>query len=777
MAQITLFSAGIAFAVAILVLRREPFIGRGKLFLLLVALGLWSLLSWLHTISSDTALRILIAQSQHLAIHAVPILWLFMALRVVGRPMLTNRGIALLSVVPGIAVIMAWTNAWHGLFWRTIVPFEDRLIYTPGPFFWIIATYDYVLLLIAFVLIVRAIPRTPAPFRSQLYTLLLASSLPWFANSVYIFQLFPIPGLDPTPIAFVLTGLLTAWALTNQRLFDLVPIARSILIEQMRDGVIVLDQQQRILDHNPAALSMSGLYGSQIGKTLQQVLPELAAAVERSAATNSVNIIEGFGPRHAAIEVSATALIGRGGNWSGWLIALRDMTVQQRLLHDLRTERDFVLQVMQTMGEGLYVTDVEGQITFANAAYARLSGYPADELIGRSLRDVVVESDHVLLEHMWAERTAGRSSAYLLSLRRANGGSATIQVTGTPRYVDGQFAGSVAVVTDLSERLAQEAALRTAEQTLRSFFDSVSVLMGIVEIHGDDIVHITGNTEAATFLGVAMEQLPGTSSLALGMPADLIERWIQALRESALWERPVEFDYVQETAQGTRWLAATVNCIGPAPNGKIRYAYVTSDITARKTLEQQLRQTQEQLELANAQLSEAARTDGLTGLRNRRAFDQRLREEINRVERGSGELALLLIDVDHFKPYNDTYGHLAGDEILRTVAQIFRAQLREYDLAARYGGEEFALILPNTNESQAQVIAERIRHTIAGHPWAQRPVTVSIGVTAWQMGQTPEQMIAQADEALYTAKADGRDRVVVCLPVRHASDTGSTERP
>lgn len=263
--------------------------------------------------------------------------------------------------------------------------------------------------------------------------------------------------------------------------------------------MIVLDQQQRIIDHNPAALSMSGLHGSQIGKPLQQVSPELAAAVEHSAATNSVNIIEGFGPKRAAIEVSATALIGRGGNWSGWLIALRDMTVQQRLLHDLRTERDFVLQVMQTMGEGLYVTDAEGQITFANAAYARLSGYPADELIGRSLRDVVVEGDHVLLEHIWAERKTGQSSAYLLSLRRANGGSAIIQVTGTPRYVDGQFAGSVAVVTDLSERLAQEAALRTAEQTLRSFFDSVSVLMGIVEIHGDDIVHITGNAEAATF--------------------------------------------------------------------------------------------------------------------------------------------------------------------------------------------------------------------------------------------------------------------------------------
>ncbi|WP_306393573.1 sensor domain-containing diguanylate cyclase [Telluria beijingensis] len=161
--------------------------------------------------------------------------------------------------------------------------------------------------------------------------------------------------------------------------------------------------------------------------------------------------------------------------------------------------------------------------------------------------------------------------------------------------------------------------------------------------------------------------------------------------------------------------------------------------------------------------------DGLTGIANRRHFDVALERELRRAQRGSGALALLLIDIDSFKAYNDHFGHQQGDSCLTMVAQELAAMLkRPADLAARYGGEEFAAVLPDTKLEQARVLADRIRAHVAGLGLAQAPaahhpqVTLSIGVAAFERERlnAPEALIEAADKALYAAKRGGRNRVV-----------------
>ncbi len=176
---------------------------------------------------------------------------------------------------------------------------------------------------------------------------------------------------------------------------------------------------------------------------------------------------------------------------------------------------------------------------------------------------------------------------------------------------------------------------------------------------------------------------------------------------------------------------------------------------------------QEELAERNAQLAQMALIDGLTNVANRRAFDSEFHKLAAHSRRFSRPFSLLMLDIDYFKRYNDAYGHEAGDEALRRVAQALEETVRTSDSVFRYGGEEFVVLLPETGTSGAKLVAERLREAVEAcaipHP-ANEPVkvvTVSVGVATYmaQSGQLPDAALGQADEALYNAKRGGRNRV------------------
>jgi len=174
----------------------------------------------------------------------------------------------------------------------------------------------------------------------------------------------------------------------------------------------------------------------------------------------------------------------------------------------------------------------------------------------------------------------------------------------------------------------------------------------------------------------------------------------------------------------------------------------------------QLESYQQKLERANAELQQESRTDKLTGLGNRAAFDQWLAEEVYRTARYGSRLSLLLIDVDGFKDFNDSFGHQAGDAVLKSVAQALRCA-RPSDFLARYGGDEFAVILPATSRDGACILAERMRKAVASASFPQGSVTVSIGASTLAPDSTDiSLLVAAADNAMYAAKQGGRNRIV-----------------
>jgi PAS domain S-box-containing protein len=592
-----LVAAVVALVAAALAWRRRETPGSAPFILLMVVVALWSLLSELHAVAPDLPTKVALAKIQYIPITAAPLLWFLVARGVTRQAHVSWPLVATLAVIPAITLVLAWTNEAHRLIWRDVVWLGGPVVYQHGLWFWVAVAYNYGLLVAAALLLIGALRRSPPCHRPPLMLLLAAGMLPWVGNLLYLTRAIPILGFDTTPLAFTLAGVLAVWGIARYRMFDLVPFARSVLIDHMGDGVLVIDRRHRIVDHNPAALRLSCIDGVLIGQPLDVAMPRLATALSQSIASAEPVVVGGVGPAGVSLELATTPLLDRYTHLSGWLLVLRDVTAREaaeeqrrELERQLRAERDFALQVMQSMGEGLTVTDTSRRFTFVNDAYARLFGYTPEQLVGRSPFELTVEEDHAGLQAAVATREQGGTNTYLSRLRRADGRIVTVQITGAPRVVDGKVAGSIAVVTDLSERLAAEAALRTADQTLRSFFDSAGVMMGIVELLPDgEILHITDNHASAAFFGTNVEAMAGRRASELGVPPAIADRWRAAYRESERTGHPVQFSYAHELAESTAWLAVTVCCIGPAEHGGTRFSYVVTDVSLQKATEEALR--------------------------------------------------------------------------------------------------------------------------------------------------------------------------------------------
>jgi len=196
--------------------------------------------------------------------------------------------------------------------------------------------------------------------------------------------------------------------------------------------------------------------------------------------------------------------------------------------------------------------------------------------------------------------------------------------------------------------------------------------------------------------------------------------------------------------------------------GNVLLAGLAVDISEEVAHKTELERYHRELEEANEQLRRLAVTDELTGLRNRRAFEERLVMEFSMARRRSRELAVVLIDIDDFKKTNDRYGHAAGDEVLRRLGMILRTTVRLPDLPARYGGEEFVVLLPESGEGAAMGLARRIMARIAAEEWENELITISMGMAAMNESLVSGyQLVELADEALYAAKRAGKNRFMV----------------
>jgi diguanylate cyclase (GGDEF)-like protein/PAS domain S-box-containing protein len=433
----------------------------------------------------------------------VPAALMLFAMQLAGLDRLLKYPLILaLCLEPLFVLFGLFTDPQHGLFFGDRPTQAIGMIMGNGPIFWTNVIYSYLLILIAYLVLIRRFIQTAGIYRKQIAVVLLAIGLPWLSSLLFVFFDFrPFPNADNTPLTFTVAGLALAYALRRHRFLNLIPIARHVLIENMSDGLLVLDSQNRLVDINPAALQILGLTKkSRIGEPVEDVFAE----------------------------------------WSDIVKALYEV-------NNIRTE-----------------------VTI---------GYPAKT------------------------------------------------------YLD--------------------------------------------------------------------------------------------LKVSPLYDK-------------------ARNLIGRL--------VVWRDITPLKK--------------AQAELHEQAIRDPLTGLYNRRYLQQRLEHELARATRDNQPISFVMVDIDHFKGVNDTFGHSAGDVVLQKLATQLLSHTRLADIVCRYGGEEFLVVLPNVSAEVAYEIAERWRKLFPGSTmpieYTEVRATVSCGISVFpEHGSTSEELISAADKALYYAKQAGRNRVTV----------------
>ena len=524
-AVLSILSAVITLIASIIAWRQSA-PGASALRLLLLSMAIWSGCYATRWLNIPVEIKILWFRMMFIGVVSIPTLFLIFAIGfTLNEAWLTPRHLILLSVPPATSLLLQWTDPYHHLFYQSLNIFQDNgslvMQITRGPAYLLNVIYSYAAIGTGLFLMSQAALRSGPLYRYQYRLILLASLLPWAGNAFKELNFKSYSNLDLAPLIFGVSGIIFVFAILRTHFMDLIPVARSYLIETMHDGVLVLDTQNRVVDINPAMEKfINGKASSYLGKNAYEVLKP----------------------------------------WMEKTNPLVDKTE----------------------------TRSELTIPLATSRYLDLSV--------------------------------------------------------TPLYDRSQIlSGRLMVFRDITERKQVEKRLRSANDRLQ---------------------------------------------------AHLIE-------------------------------------IG----------------------------------LLQSKLREQAIRDPLTNLFNRRYLEETLDRELSRASREEYPVCIIMIDLDHFKRVNDTYGHEAGDLVLKAIADSLSEQSRRGDFACRYGGEEFVIVMPNVRLETAYERAENLRQSLTllrvPYEYYSLSVTISMGIACFpEHGQTREAILRAADQAMYAAKDAGRDHIL-----------------
>lgn len=313
----------------------------------------------------------------------------------------------------------------------------------------------------------------------------------------------------------------------------------------------------------------------------------------------------------------------------------------------------------------------------------------------------------------------------------------------------------------------EDANLRALERTLRVHFEPTACLHpeeALIKIQAEDFAVVVSDQRMPGMFGTELlakiaQLRPHTTRLILTAFTETREI-LDAINRAEIYR------YITKPWDNTDLMTTLRQACERYALRKENESLVEQLRAANANLEKQVALRTEELNQANLRLSELALTDPLTRIANRRSLFQRFQEEIDRAERYSRPISIAMLDVDHFKVFNDMEGHLCGDEALKKIASCLAANIRKTDFLGRYGGEEFLILMPETPLEVGLEIAGRVRAAIENALFQGRSktayLTASLGLAAYpQHGRTPKLLIEQADQALYVAKEAGRNRIVL----------------
>lgn len=560
------------------------------------------------------------------------------------------------------------------------------------------------------------------------------------------------------------------------------------LFSDSRDAAFIVGHDGRLSDVNAAALKVFGYDSRQEMLDLPDTGPVFADEDQRQAYLRDI-FAQGYVQDYRVtmrrksgqtFEALITATAGGGGEARFGLV--RDITEMAQAQAELRASEERYRRLVENAPGIVYRWCIDTKrFEYLNSTVERITGYKADDIIGDNdimVRAIPPDQRQRVLQN-WLSQIGGETPAVReqqFAIRDCQGElhwflERSILVRddqGQPTYLEG-------IGFEITERKRLEEALREGQMMIEATLASLPVPVMVIDsrhkvVHWNRAMERISGRAASEVIGTSdhwrpfyPDIHPTLADLVLDGDYDAMEKHYGAkgLRRSSLVEGSIECEdlFWGESGHG-RHLYFIAAPIKDEHGRVIRAVETLIDITDQKNLEQELR-------LLSV-------TDELTGLYNKRFFHATVDREMEIARRFGQPLALLMLDLDRFKQYNDTFGHLEGDKALAQFAGVVRGVVRAADLPCRYGGEEFAVLLPRTERAEAMVVAERIRAAVeAMDLWPvaadgqrqKRHVTVSIGVACLRGDLNQDRLINLADQALYAAKQAGRNQVIGECPL------------
>lgn len=406
--------------------------------------------------------------------------------------------------------------------------------------------------------------------------------------------------------------------------------------------------------------------------------------------------------------------------------------------------RRLLEQVLESTTDSIYVKDREGRYLVVNSAASTLIGRPGAEILGRTNDELLPEVAEAVAEQDASVLERDAPSTYEVS-GRFGAGHQVLSVTKRPFHdASGAAVGSLGIARDITEQ-------RRLQERFRRAFESAPIGMAVADLEGR---FLDVNHALCAITGYARDELCGRTSASMTHPDDLKAEYaaMGTLLCGDVNSSVSEKRYLRPDGSAV-WVACSLTLVCDVDGTPLHLLNQTQDITDRRRFERELRRL--------------ADHDPLTGLFNRRRFEQEVDRHVAEVARYGPRGALLVLDLDDFKHVNDALGHHAGDELILGLAELLGRRLRDSDIIARLGGDEFAVLLPKASADEAELIATdlvcvvREQATVGGGDLVGR-VTTSVGVAPFRAGDTSrEEILVAADLAMYEAKKVGGDRVAM----------------
>ncbi len=531
-----------------------------------------------------------------------------------------------------------------------------------------------------------------------------------------------------------------------------------LIFDTSIDAIIITTKENRILSANSAAQKLFGGTEDELKKYLSHELfvdnnKNIKEAIqtrnttgiyfgEHQFKTKSGNILN--------VEVNSSLYTNSKGEVQSSLF-IHDISKRKKAENDLKFRESLFRTTLSTLNEGVLLIDKDGIITYMNP---KISYFLEDnnDYVGKSISEIYMKQDDrtktMVMNHLNQVRITQKPSyrRETISIKQPNGTLIPIQLWAAPIIENLNLTGLIIILRDISTETEQA-------MQIEGFLNVNLDMLCVTDTAGN---FIRVNHRFEEMIGYTSEELEGKAYLSFIHPDDL-----------------------ESTRIATQALAKRENIKGftnryRTKNGQYKFLQWMAQPGYGNSIYSSARDITEQVEKERA-LQQLAALDVLTGLRNRRALENDILSLLELSNRYSENTSFIMFDLDFFKNVNDSYGHDAGDEVLKTLSRATEEVVRSSDLIYRIGGEEFVIILPKTNIHGASTLAEKLRQKIesldfhlVGH------LTISLGVVEHMKTESLRQILIRADEALYEAKTSGRNRVVVKESMHENTDFYST---